>query len=114
MSIWQPENLAEHLLHDFGHTLTAAFVAMLLWLLGVAELWALAIGCLGVPLVQETWDFFKYAEARRISKDTIHDVATYQLPWVPWLWMYGHWIVGVVVLVLVVCSVSIYYYEKLR
>jgi sterol desaturase/sphingolipid hydroxylase (fatty acid hydroxylase superfamily) len=111
VSIFNPKNLKEQLLHDAGHALTAVIVIVVLSLLGVATTWAFVLGCFGAPAVVEVMD---YLRSRRFTKDSLHDITNYQLPWLFYAYNGDTLLMGLVILVLVVAAEGLYYWERIE
>lgn len=110
--ILHPKSLGDHLLHDAGHALTAAGVWLAVLALGGPGLVGIVLGTVVVPLVQEVIDYFKFGET--ISRDSIHDVATYQPLWIFYLLHIGQSIVALIVGLLIAVSVAVFYWDKIQ
>ncbi len=99
------------LAHDGGHALIAASVAAALMLFDVPKLLAVAIGCLGMAFLQELKDFLK---DKRLSRDSIHDVATYQPLWILYMLQAGEYLQATVVAILIAIVVGLFYYNEFQ
>jgi hypothetical protein len=110
--ILRPRTLTDHLLHDAGHALTAAGVWLAVLLLGGPGLVGVALGTIGVALVQESIDYFKFDKT--ISRDSVHDVATYQPLWIFYLLHIGQPVLALVTAGLIASSVVVFYWDKIK
>lgn len=109
MSIFKPRNFKEQLLHDAGHALTGVAVIVVLLVLGVGTTWAFLLGCFGPAAVMEAID---YLNVGRFTKDSLHDITNYQLPWVFYAYTGEMLLMGFVILLLVAAAEGIYYFER--
>ena len=108
--------LLSALVHDGGHFLTGlavAFAGTLIALsLGASVNLGLLLGCgLGaglLPIVQEVVDYFKFG--RKVTRDGIHDIATYQPVFAFYFAYTGEWLAVGTILALVVIVEAVFYW----
>ena len=109
MSIFKPTTFKEQLLHDAGHAATGVITVIVLLILGVGTTWAFLLGCFGPAAAIEVID---YLNVGRFTKDSLHDITNYQLPWIFYAYDGGTFLLAFVVLCLVVAAEGIYYFER--
>ncbi len=106
-----PKSMLAMLVHDAGHPLTGAGVGVLgMWLLNLELFAASFVATVVVPFIQEGYDFVRWGKSRVISVDSLHDIATYQIAWVPYLVMEGN-LLGLWITLLLVFTTEMSFYR---
>lgn len=113
--ILKPTTLRGMLLHDLGHPLTGAAIGTLVyWLTGATLFDATVVATVAVPVVQELVDFFRFGKGKVISVDSMHDIATYQLAWLPLLYVSQNGIAAWLMLLMLFTTEVSYYRIRIK